>query len=98
MKQGKMFITLPEHFLTGCFNQVLNLVAVNSRYESTILFQKNNEICDGKSLSGLTSFFSTVKSGEHIWLYTDGTDADKALKSIKKVLSGVTPIARTQIG
>jgi phosphotransferase system HPr-like phosphotransfer protein len=87
MKQGKMLITLPEHFFTGGFKQLRHLLAINSWYESTIYFQKNNDICNGKSLLGLTSFFSRAKSGDHIWIYTEGTDADKALKTINKVFS-----------
>ena len=62
------------------------LVQVASQYESTVHLETEDKRVNAKSIMGMMSL--GLDNGETVTIVCDGTDEEKALEGIEKVLIG----------
>jgi phosphocarrier protein len=60
------------------------VVQLSSKYDADIRIEYVDKIVDAKSILGLMSL--AVPKGDNIKVVAEGTDAEKALNEIKKIL------------
>ena len=61
------------------------IVQVSKKYDASVVIEYTDKVVDAKSILGLMSL--AVPQGENIKVITEGNDAEKALKDIKKILN-----------
>ena len=60
------------------------LVSVSTQYESTIIFERNGDKADGKSLLSVLTL--ACPKGSRITIIADGNDASEAIEALGKII------------
>ena len=60
------------------------VVQVSRKYDASVVIEYTDKVVDAKSILGLMSL--AVPHGKNIKVVAEGTDAEKALNDLKKIL------------
>ena len=60
------------------------LVSVSTQYESTIIFERNGDKADGKSLLSVLTL--ACPEGSRITIIAEGNDASEAIEALGKII------------
>ncbi|EIT87289.1 hypothetical protein A374_00874 [Fictibacillus macauensis ZFHKF-1] len=80
-------ISLTQGASTFTIQKMTDLAHSLQAFQSNVFLCKNGITLQAKKLSGLVSFFLTLRKGESFLLITEGADAQPAIDQVMKYFS-----------